>query len=259
VAASVWFGKGDFITTENLTFGAADFSDTDCNAANAGSVIGAMHGMAALPKEQFDSFNDRVKGEMLGPVKLTPPLDESISRLAERTAAIGEKILLSQGAKLQGDKLDIPTEQPKMLEPELFTLADLGRMWNPDWTLERAGYGGAGGGLKGVRGDTYLDGETLAIFPRDEVRGALLRRSVQLSGAPSISFDAGADAGHAWRLAVFIDNDKVLEQLIDGGWKHVSLDLSGYRNQTVVIRLYDMILVPGHEAGNSYWKNLTIR
>jgi hypothetical protein len=270
VATSVWFGKGDFSTTENLAFGGADFSDTDCNAANAGSVVGAMHGMAALPAEEVNAFNDRVRGDTMGPLKLTPPLDESISALAQRTAVIGEKILLSHGAKVAGDKLVIHIEQPKMLEPELFKLSDLTKMWNPDWTLERAGYGGAGGGLRGVRGDTYLDGDTLAIFPRDEVRGALLRRSVKLSADPSLSFDAGADAGHAWRLQVFINNDRVLDQLIDGAklpiddsskraWKHQSLDLTSYRNQPVVIRLYDLILVPGHEAGNSYWKNLKLQ
>jgi hypothetical protein len=259
VAVSVWFGKGDFMTTENLAYQAADFSDTDCNGANAGSVVGAMHGMAALPAEEVAAFNDRIRGDTMGSLKLTPPLDESISALAERTAAIGEKILLSHSAKLEGNKLIIRIQQPKTLEPELFALSDLAKMWNPDWTLERAGYGGAGGGLAGLRGNTYLDGDTLSVFPRDEVRGALLRRSVRLSDTPSLSFDAGADAGHAWRLQVFVNNDKVLSQLIDGRWKHQTLDLTPYRNQTVVIRLYDLILVPGHQAGNSYWKNLTLQ
>jgi hypothetical protein len=242
VATSVWFGKGDFETTENLAFGAADFSDTDCNAANAGSVVAAMHGM--------------------GPLKLTPPLDESISELARRTAAIGEKILLSHGAKLEGNRLSIRTEQPATMEPELFTLADLGKMWNPDWTLERAGYGGAGGGVKGIRGDTYLDGEVLAVFPRDEVRGALLRRSLIVGSKQTLSFDAGVDAGHAWQLQVFIDNDRVLNELIHGvdkrTWKHFDVDLTKYQNRNIAIRLYDLVLVPGHEAGNSYWKNVTI-
>src|SRR6266852_431363 len=49
VAISVWFGNGDFSKTENLAFTLADYADTDCNAANAASVIGAMHGMAAMP------------------------------------------------------------------------------------------------------------------------------------------------------------------------------------------------------------------
>jgi len=70
----------------------------------------------------------------------------------------------------------------------------------PRLETERAGFGGAGGGLAGFRGDTYLDGDTLAIWPRDEIRGALLRRSVDLDDAPSLTFDAGADAGRTWAV-----------------------------------------------------------
>ena len=49
VAISVWFGSGDFSKTENLAFTLADYADTDCNAANAASVIGcnAWHGRDA--------------------------------------------------------------------------------------------------------------------------------------------------------------------------------------------------------------------
>ena len=106
-------------------------------------------------------MNDRIYGDTMGPLKLTPPVDESITALAKRTAAIGEKILLDHGAKLQGDNLVIPTQQPITQKPELFKLSDLTQWWNPDWTLERAGFGGAGGGIEGIRGDTYLDGEVL--------------------------------------------------------------------------------------------------
>lgn len=44
------------------------------------------------------------------------------------------------------------------------------RYWNPDWTLERAGFGGAGGGMAGIRGITCLEDDILATYPRDEVR-----------------------------------------------------------------------------------------
>lgn len=287
VATSVWFGNGDFSKTENLAFTAADFADTDCNAANAGSVIGAMHGTGALPPEVAASFNDKVQGSIMGGVALTPPVDESISVLAERTAAIGEKILLSHGAKLEGNDLVIATEQPITQEPELFKLSDFTKLWNPEWSLERAGFGGGAGGLRGLRGATYLDGDMLSIFPRDEVRGALLRRAVQLSDSPSLNFDAGVDPGKTWHLEIFVNNDKALDKLIEGPpvahvdrapaghvrggppdakvndadrhWEPVHLDLSAYKGQSVVIRLYDFILVPGHEAGNSYWKKLQLQ
>lgn len=270
VATSVWFGSGDFLKTENLAFRAADFADADCNAANSASVVAAMHGMSALPADQVAALNDRIYGATMGPLKLTPPVDESILTLADRTVTIGDKILLEHGARMGGDKLVIPTQRPRTQEPELFKLSDLTQWWNPDWTLERAGFGGAGGGLAGIRGDTYLDGDTLAVWPRDEVRGALLRRSVELDDRPLLTFDAGADAGHTWHLVVFVNNDKVLDGLIAGDpltkgnaskrhWEHVSLDLTAYRRRSVVIRLYDLVLVPNRYAGNSYWRHIQVQ
>ena len=229
-----------------------------------------MHGTAFFRRMKLAALNDRVQGSTMGPLKLTPPVDESISELARRTAVIGEKILRAHGAELEGDKLAISTEQPVTQAPELFKLSDFTAMWNPDWTLERAGYGGAGGGIKGIRGDTYLDGEVLAVFPRDEVRGALLRRSAKLSDTPSLDLDAGVDAGRTWNLVVFVNNDKLLDQMIQGDaltpdnasdrhWDHIHLDLKAYAGQTVVIRLYDLVLVPNHEAGNSYWKRVQLQ
>ncbi len=270
VAISVWFGKGDFLTTENLAFTAADFADTDCNAANAAAVIGAMHGMAAFPAGEVAALNDRIYGPTMGPLNLTPPVDESIVALAKRTAALGEKILLEHGAKFQGDNLVIPTQQPVTQQPELFQLSDFTKWWNPDWTLERAGFGGSSGGIDGIRGATYLDGGTLSVWPRDEVRGALLRRSVELSDNPALNFDVGADAGCSWHLVVFVNNDRVHDQMIDGApltqgkaadrhWEHIHLDLASYKNQSVVIRLYDLVLVPNRYAGNSYWRHLDLR
>jgi hypothetical protein len=216
------------------------------------------------------TLHDRIKGDTMGDVRLTPPVDESISALARRTAVIGEKILLLHGAKLDADDLIIPVEPPTTQQPEVFGLADLTKLWNPDWTLERAGFGGAGGGIEGIRGGTHLEDAVLSIFPRDEVRGALLRRSVELSDSPSLTFDAGADAGRTWHLQVFVNNDKLLDQLIEGRpttqenpldrhWEHIHLDLAAYKTQSVVIRLYDLVLVPNHHAGNSYWRGLQLQ
>ena len=141
VATSVWFGKGDFLTTENLTFTAADFADTDCNAANAASVVAAMHGMPALPADEVAALHDRIYGATMGSLSLTPPVDESITALAGRTTAIGEKILREHGARLDEDRLVIPAEPPRTQAAELFKLSDFTKWWNPDWTLERAGFG----------------------------------------------------------------------------------------------------------------------
>ena len=74
--------------------------------------------------------------------------------------------------------------------------------------MERAGFGGAGGGMPGIRGITYLDGPVLATYPRDEVRGTVLRRTVNSGTAPSLKFKAGVDVGRAWQLQVLCERQK---------------------------------------------------
>jgi len=269
VAASVWFGDGDYQKTLQLVVHAADFADTDCNAANSAAVVAALHGMKALPAEQVADLHDRIVGTEMGPLKLTPPADESIIDLAKRTAKIGAAIVSSRGARDDGNNLTIDLENPVTQPAELFQLADLIQYWNKDWTLARAGFGGAGGGMRGIRGITYLDGDVLATYPRDEVRGVVLRREVGLGASPILHLKAGVDVGRAWQLQVYVNDKKVLDKLVDGlyesvpaegrQWEDVKIDLSEYRKQEVVLRLYQRVLIPHHEAGNAYWRDLAVQ
>jgi ADP-ribosylglycohydrolase len=264
VATSVWFGGGDFQKTLQLAVHAADFADTDCNAANSESVVAAMWGMKALPPEQVSELHDRIKGAEMGPLQLTPPVDESISELARRTEKLGIAIAVAHGAIDDGKTLRIPIQEPQTQPAELFQLSDLMRYWNQDWTLERAGFGGAGGGLPGIRGITYLDGDVLSTYPRDEVRGMVLRREVKLADHPVLKFDAGVDAGRAWQLQVYVNDDRLFDKLIESSsderdWQQIEIDLSNYKNQDVVLRLYQLVLIPHHEAGNAYWRGLVVK
>ena len=169
----------------------------------------------------------------------------------------------THGAIDDGSTLRIPIQQPVTQPAELFSLADLMQYWNPDWTLERAGFGGAGGGMPGIRGITYLDGETLSTYPRDEVRGTVLRRTVKLGSNSILKFQAGVDPGRAWQLQVYMNDDKVLDKLIEGRsetreWQAIEFSLAKYANQEVVLRLYQRVLIPGREAGNAYWRELVV-
>ena len=51
----------------------------------------------------------------------------------------------------------------------------------------------------------------------------------------------------------------IQESALERHWEHIHLDLAAYRKQSVVIRLYDLILVPNHHAGNSYWRGLQLQ
>jgi hypothetical protein len=263
VAASVWFGEGDFLNTVNLAARAADFTDADCNSANAASVVGAMHGMRSIPQNLVTQLGDRIVGDKMGSVNLTPPVDEKISDLAKRTAAVGEKIIAAHGAKFDTNTISINVQEPVTQPAELFELGDLMQYWNTDWQLDRAGFGGAGGGMPGIRGITFLEGDVLATYPRDEVRGLVLRRTFKLSAKPSLHFQVGCDAGRAWELNVYVNNKEILKQIIENGdgtrkWHHMSVDLKEFADLKVHLRLYQRVLVPNRVAGNAYWKALRL-
>ncbi len=265
VAASLWFGEGDFWKTVNLCARAGDFTDADCNGANAASVIAAMHGMKALPPDLVAQLGDRIVGSEMGGVKLTPPVDEKISTLAERTAAIGEQILVRQGIAMESGRFTLPIQAPVTQAAERFTLPDLMQYWNPDWTLERAGFGGAGGGMPGIRGITCLAGDALATYPRDETRGVVLRRKVRLSDTPSLDLQVGSAPNRGWELSVYADNRQLHHELVIGGaandlgWKSVHVDLADFAGKEVTLRLYQRVLISTRVPGNAYWKAIELR
>jgi hypothetical protein len=260
VAAAVWFGGGHYLRSVNLAFRAADFSDADCNAANAGAVVGAMKGSKALPAALVRQLQDRIAGSRMGPVTLTPPVDERISDISRRITAIGRKMLAARGgARVTGTEVVVPYRDVRTLPAELFRLADLTGFWNREWTLERAGFGGGAGG-------TYLDGDALVTFPRDEGRGALLRRNVKLGDNPALELEVAADAGRAWRLEVFVNNTRILGRTIEGGaskgrgeWHAIALDLSAFRNREVDLRLYQMTQLSDQLPSCAHWRNVRLR
>lgn len=266
-AACLWFGEGDFWRTVDLASSAADFSDTDNSAATAISVVAAMRGMKALPPELVSQLNDRVVGTEMGGVKLTPAVDERVGAIAKRTAAIGEKIVASQGGSVSDDMLSIKPQDPVTQPGVRFSLAELMRYWNPDWKLERAGFGGDGvGAMPGIRGLTALDGDVLITYPRDEARGLVLRRTMKLSSAPRLEFQVAADPRRAWELNVYAGNEQLLKQIIAGGekaqeWQTIVVDLERLAGTETTLRLYQRVLMPGafKVPGSAYWKNIVVK
>jgi hypothetical protein len=264
VAMAVWFGGGDWLRTVNLAFQAADFSDADCNAANAGAVIGALKGTPGLPPWLIERLGDRITGDRLGDVTLTPRVDESLAELARRTAAIGRQFVAANNGTVSADAITVPVQTPETLPAELFRPADFMQYWNPEWTLLRAGLGGAGGGMRGIRGNTHLDGDVLATYPRDEVRGVALMRKATLSAQPRLRVDVAADGGRAWALDVHVDNRRLQTVTVQAkgeerAWQPVDVDLKEYAGRTVTIRLIQRVLLgPGLAPGNAYWRGLRL-
>lgn len=283
---ALYFGEGDILKSINLAYKASDFSDADCQAANVATILAAMHGTKILPDNMIKPFNDRIKGEYLGFMKLKEPVDMSISELANRTAAIGIKMMQKNGVVIKNGILYIPinrkltTQQAELFHPNEFV-----KWWNPDWELSRAGYGAPGGGVRGIRGGTFIDDSVLVTYPRDEVRGVKLERKIKLGDQPFIKLSVAADPGRKWMLMIYVEHDRVFRKIIDGGealkcndpdenypqplleyeeskkirkFEQIEVDLSPFKGKEITIRLYQSILVRNGFPGNAYWKNVIV-
>ena len=90
-----------------------------------------------------------------------------------------------------------------------------------------------------------------------------------MDASPILHLKAGVDVGRAWQLQVYVNDTRVFDKLVDGlyesvpaegrQWEDVRIDLSEYREQEVVLRLYQRVLIPHHEAGNAYWRDLAVQ
>jgi ADP-ribosylglycohydrolase len=260
VAIGILFGEGDYVKSINVVTQTGDFTDADCNAANVSSVIGALRGSKALPPSLTEQFHDRIQGDHMGPLKFGRMIDEKISALAERIAVIGEKILLANGARREGDTLLIPRQQVITQPWEHFDINDYGSLWIPDWKLTGAG--------RGLAGATYLRGDVLVTYPRD-TRPCRLEREVMLAtGKPRLVLEIGSDAARPWRLQVFVDDEKIVEKMIkaaetstakgsESSWTEVEADLSQFAGRTVSVRLYQWAPDPAMPP-TAYWRKAAI-
>jgi hypothetical protein len=265
IALCLWFGEGDFLKTVNLACRVSDFTDADCIAAGAAAVVGAMHGRKSIPQNLIAPLNDRIFGDKMGDLPL-PPVDESISALAQRTAAFGEKMLLARGVQLDGDTLVISREAPQTLPLERFTLADFTQYWQPEWKLERAGFGATIGGLSGYPGGTWLADGVLTTWPRELMRGVVLTRKVTLpAGSPRLIVEVAADAGRAWEFSLYVNNQELHKRPVVGGekreWQSIEADLSAFAGLEVTLRLYQNLLAANRLRPPSvaHWKSIVIK
>lgn len=265
IALSLWFGEGDFLKTVNLACRAADYTDADCNAAGAAAVIGAMHGMKAIPPPLVEPLHDRIQGDKMGDLPL-PPVDESITALGLRTAAMGEKMLLAHGAHVEGATLSITRESPEPLPLERFTLADYTRYWQPEWMLDRAGFGATIGGRGGYPGGTWLVDGVLTTWPRELMRGVVLTRKLTLPvGAPRLVVEVDADPGRAWEFSLLVNDAEIAKRLIVGGekreWQIIEADLTAYAANKVTLRLYQNLNTANRlrPPSAAHWRSITLK
>lgn len=251
IATCLLKGEGDYLKTLNLAITAGDNTDADCNAASAGAAVAAMKGTKGIPKELIDGLHNRIKGDKMHQAPL-PPVDESITTLAERTVKVGKAILSDNGITSQNDFLQIPVQKIITQSPELFTVSDIVKKWDPDWQIEHS------------RKLTYLrnDGE-LSTFPAIVSRSMYLYRTIKVEDKNTLVLTVAAEQDRCWKLKVFLDNNRVFEKMIENTheankWQTIKIDLAKYKGQEVVVRLYQNVDFTDKLAGNAYWKKIVL-
>ena len=255
------YGKGDYLASLNIVTSTDDFTDADCNADNVGSVLGALHGIKAIPQELVAALHDRIYGDSMGSITYKKVVDERISDLAERIATVGKKRLLAHGAVEQDGFLLIPRQVAREQPLEWFDINDYGRLWNEEWSLTHAGRGSTG------EDSTYLRWEdnTLVTFPRDTRPCRLQRQAHVPAGHPELALTVGCVAGQNWRLQARVNNVILAHEVIstdvkdaEPHFREFHLDLSKYAGQTVTLRLFHWFAY-GKPPGSAYWKKAEIR
>ncbi|MCU0918163.1 MAG: ADP-ribosylglycohydrolase family protein, partial [Planctomycetes bacterium] len=94
IIAALLYGEGDFVRTLMTAF---NFGwDADCNAATAGTIIGARKGyrwMLAQGWPIVDRYKNTTRENM--------PTDETITSFADRLVDLAERVILEQGGQRQ--------------------------------------------------------------------------------------------------------------------------------------------------------------
>ncbi len=89
------YGNGDFEKTILLICSIG--YDADCNAATVGGLLGVLKGASGLPERWMKPLKDTYRNV----TRDNLPRQEKISSIAHRIAAIGEKVILANGGKIE--------------------------------------------------------------------------------------------------------------------------------------------------------------
>jgi ADP-ribosylglycohydrolase len=108
------YGGGDFEKTILLICSIG--YDADCNAATVGGLLGVVKGASGLPEKWVQPLKDTYRNV----TRDNLPKEEKISSIARRIVTIGEKVILSNGGKVDvvdGEKMYLIRRQIPFVAP----------------------------------------------------------------------------------------------------------------------------------------------
>ena len=260
------YGKGDFEQTVRIACRCGQ--DSDCNPANAGGVLGAILGFAAVP-ERFKSALDE-KRRFNASTYDWPGMLRVHEQLARQVVVkYGGRIEMDAGGR---EQFVIPdqTAQPGPLEKSWepgpvvgvkYSEEEVARMigpiekFAPGWKVKDCG-----GPVDEAK--KYLErGNVLMTRPLSATSPCILYKKLELPAGKTgfLHKDVGHRPNEDWELLVKADGSELLKKSVDTqtaptGWLEVVVDLTPIAGKNVKLELLQQARGNPHVAG--YWAEI---
>lgn len=269
VVLSLLYGEGDFDKT--LALAVQLGLDNDCNAANAGGILGTVIGAKNIPDRWTIPLNNLYfnNGQRLRNV----PYYLSITDIADRTVKIGLLNIEKNGGtvdittgtlQLPSFKIEVPEYERPWTDDEVSS-GLLGDFFN-GWEIRDLGWDMSPGiidnyeGRENVFNSHPLNASTPFAFVRTETLDKEVPEVLKI-GATSFNGTHPAHASADWLLRVYVNDKLIFSQLINRQngkvvWYDLEVSLADYIGQTVDIRVENAPNNWNFEA--AYWAYLVI-
>jgi hypothetical protein len=202
VTMALLYGGGDLDRTMDIAIRAGQ--DTDCNAATAAGVLGAMVGYLAIP-EGLRAGVPKVARRRFEHTRLS--LDDLVASTRRRAIAA----TIRAGGALEGDTLLVPEEAPSPPPPERFDMGipsarieatDAAWTWKGPWTGSAGAmdggqtWHGKRSSRPGAEAELCFSGSAVAVLGPLGPSGG--RADVFLDGEPQARSLDGYAPPHTW-------------------------------------------------------------
>ncbi len=262
------YGKGDF--EKSVLIACRCGQDSDCNPANAGGVMGAILGFAAVP-ERFKSALD--------PKRRFSASTYDWHEMLRVHEQLARQVVVKYGGRIEKDasgreQLVIPVQvakpgpleqvtEPGPIAGVKYSEAELEQMVGP---IEKFAAGwkvtNCGGPLDDAR--RYIDRDNVLMTrPLNESTPCIIYKNVELPvGKKSyLCMDVGHRPNEDWELRVMVDGNELLKQRVDQksaptGWLEVAVDLSQYAGKRVKLELVNQASSRNRE--HAYWSRIAM-
>jgi hypothetical protein len=188
IALGMLYGEGDMGKTLDISTRAGQ--DSDCNPASAAGVLGVVLGYSGIPEEWKNGI-DAIADEKFAYTRYS--LNEIVDSTEKRAIAMAERV----GGRQNGDNLEIPVQDPKPMEVELWN--DYGKpterigVKDPRWTFTGKWVGQKTSDEKGASASIEFEGTGFVLVGMYHGKEEAGMAEIYLDDEPPVTIDSSSD------------------------------------------------------------------